>query len=128
MESALKMPATYAVIDREEMTYIDGGDYYDDAASAEAAAAIYLTTFYVGCLAVAGLRLVSYVQGVAASREWYKNYVAEHPDSTFSERFDAGMNALTADISQGPWNAIRDVYRAFNVITDPLLSALIILI
>jgi hypothetical protein len=118
MENTLKMPASYAVMNDEEMTYTDGG----------VNPGIYFAGSSIAYLAFVGLNIASYVQGVVASRKWYKNYVAEHPNSTTTEQFDAAIDALSTDINKGAWNAIRDVYRTLMVVANPVLSAIIILV
>jgi hypothetical protein len=116
MENTLKMPASYAVMNDEEMTYTDGG--------------YGLVGFSIGAvtsLAVSVLSIVSYVQGVSACRKWYKNYTAANPNSTTSDQLDAAITALTEDVNKSAWNAVRDIYRGCCMASVAPLSVLLVL-
>jgi hypothetical protein len=115
MENTLKMPASYAVMNDEEMTYTEGGSL------------VGLGISTVTSLALSVLSIASYVQGVSACRKWYKNYTAANPNSTTSDQLDAAITALSEDFNKSAWNAVRDVYRGCCMASVAPLSVLLVL-
>jgi hypothetical protein len=91
MEATLKMPAAYAVMDCEEMTYTDGGS---TVTSAEVLCSLFVP-FY------------GWYKGMVAVRD----YRRANPDTWMSTGFDA----LTKDMDKGVNNFIYDLSNSVKV-------------
>jgi hypothetical protein len=91
MEATLKMPAAYAVMDCEEMTYTDGG------ATTLQAICSWFVPFY------------GWYKGITAVRDYRK----AHPD----DWLDTGLSALSADMEKSTANLFYDVGNAISVVS-----------
>lgn len=94
MEATMKMPAAYAVLDSNEMTYTDGG-----ATMVEALCA-WVIPFY------------GWYKGVMAVRDYRK----AHPD----DWMETGLDALSADMEKSTANMLFDIAAAISVASTTL--------
>lgn len=94
MENTIMMPAAYAVLDSNEMTYTDGG-----ATTAEALCAWFIP-FY------------GWFKGVTAVRD----YRRAHP----SNWIDTGLDALSKDMDKSTANLFFDIACAVSVVSTTL--------
>ena len=83
MENIMMLPASYCVMNEEEMTYTAGG------ATMVQALCAWVVPFY------------GWYKGITAVRDYRK----AHPDNWT----ETGLDALTADMEKSTANAIRDI-------------------
>ena len=113
MNTKIMMPSNYNMLTDEEITYISGGDNYDDAV-----VGVYL--FAYGTLAVAGIAsFANYVWGVATSRNWIsKNKEENGQKLSTGDLFSKGMDALSEYMGKSFMNALVGGFTAVNVATS----------
>ena len=110
MKNDLNLPAGYAVLSEEEMTYTEGG----------------AVTIFTGLVAVSsaigfGVLGSSYLWGIQQAKAWLKQ------DGNFFTVLGRAFDDLGADMRQSPSNALRDgVSTATMVLLAPLTAVLLL--
>lgn len=112
MEKKLTMPANYAVLSQDEMTYTEGG-----------AGEILTAASGVVSLAITGLFIYNYVWGLNAGRSWVK----AHKTESTSTIIDHALQDFTAYINSSLVNAVRGVYTAVQYVSLFPITALVLL-
>ncbi len=131
MEKNLRLPAGYAVLDEEELTYTTGGGAVTDAitGTVDTVTSAAKTTYNVISIAATvigvGVLLSSYVWGIRQSRSW----LAENRyEGNFLTVMGLAMDDLAADMSSSTANLVRDLVSTFTVVALAPISAILILV
>ena len=90
MTNKLNLPASYAVMNEEEMTYTQGG-------SALGAAATVVGAVVLGS---------SYLWGISQARDWLS--VKKNREGNFLTVAGRASDAIAADMAKSPSNFLRD--------------------
>lgn len=113
MEQKLKLPAGYAALSQEEMTYTEGGDSGILGVMSMAATA-------VGAVVLAS----SYVWGIGQARVWLKDETKL--DGNFLTIAGRALDDVIADMAVSPSNFVRDAVSATMVVAFAPLSAILL--
>ncbi len=127
MEKNLRLPAGYAVLDEEELTYTTGGGVISDTVDTVTSAAktTYNVISIVATVIGVGVLLSSYVWGIRQSRSW----LAENRyEGNFLTVMGLAMDDLAADMSSSTANLVRDLVSTFTVVALAPISAILILV
>ena len=113
MKTNLDLPAGYAVLSEEEMTYTEGG--------AAILTGIIAVTSTIGF----GVLGSSYIWGIQQSRAWLAQ--EGNSDGNFFTVVGRACDAISADMSKSASNALRDgVSTAMVVLLAPLSAFLLL--
>lgn len=115
MKTNLNLPAGYAVLSEEEMTYTEGG-------------AITILSGLVAVSSAIGFGVLgsSYIWGVRQAKDWLAK--DGNKDGNFFTVVGRGFDDLGADMSQSPSNALRDgVSVTTMVLLAPLTAVLLLM-
>ncbi len=115
MDKKLNLPAEYAVLSNDEMTYTEGGasslgSFLSFAASA------------VGTVVLAS----SYIWGIGQARTWVRNDA--NTKGNFFTVLGKAFDDLGEDMKKSPSNFVRDGVSAVMVAALAPLSAILILV
>lgn len=102
MEKKMMMPANYNVMTEEEMTYTQGGAAADGAAIL---AGVVSTVSWVASIAVGGLYLYNYYQGMVAAR----GYVSAHKGENASQLIEGGLNTYVNYMQKDIASAVKGI-------------------
>ena len=114
MKKYMELPADYAVLSDDEMTYTTGGS--DAAGIATTAATV------VGAVVLAS----SYVWGISQARDWLS--VDSNRRGNPLTVMGRAMDAISDDMSKSPSNFLRDVVSTGTVVALAPLSALLLIL
>ena len=114
MKKYMELPADYAVLSDDEMTYTTGG-------SAAAGIATTAATV-VGAVVLAS----SYVWGISQARDWLS--VDSNRRGNPLTVMGRAMDAISDDMSKSPSNFLRDVVSTGTVVALAPLSALLLIL
>jgi len=103
------LPAEYAVLTEEEMTYTQGGGVFGAA------------TMVVGTVVLAS----SYVWGIGQAKEWMS--VRKNREGNLLTVLGRASDDIAADMSKSPANFLRDGVSTATVVALAPLSAILIL-
>lgn len=109
MTNKLNLPASYAVMNEEEMTYTQGG-------SALGAAATVVGAVVLGS---------SYLWGISQARDWLS--VQKNREGNFLTVAGRASDAIAADMAKSPSNFLRDGVSTAMVVAFAPLSAILII-
>ena len=110
MTNKLNLPASYAVMNEEEMTYTQGG-------SALGAAATVVGAVVLGS---------SYLWGISQAKDWLS--VSSNRKGNLFTVLGRASDALSEDMSKSPSNFLRDTVAAGTVIALAPLSAILLIL
>ena len=110
MTNKLNLPASYAVMNEEEMTYTQGG-------SALGAAATVVGAVVLGS---------SYLWGISQAKDWLS--VKKNREGNVFTVLGRASDALSEDMSKSPSNFLRDTVAAGTVIALAPLSAILLIL
>lgn len=114
MDKKLNLPADYAVLSNNEMTYTEGGSSVGNFLSFAASA--------VGTVVLAS----SYIWGIGQARSWVRN--SENTQGNLFTIIGKALDDLGADMKQSASNFVRDGVSAVMVTALAPLSAILILV
>ena len=110
MTNKLNLPASYAVMNEEEMTYTQGG-------SALGAAATVVGAVVLGS---------SYLWGISQAKDWLS--VSRNRKGNLFTVLGRASDALSEDMSKSPSNFLRDTVAAGTGIALAPLSAILLIL
>ena len=113
MNKNMNLPAEYAVLSEEEMTYTQGGS--DIGGFASAAATV------VGAVVLGA----SYIWGISASKDWL-NKKSNREGNLFTV-LGRAFDDIGADMKQSASNALRDGVSVATLVALAPLSAILLL-
>ena len=110
MTNKLNLPASYAVMNEEEMTYTSGGSAVG------------------GVVTVVGVAVLasSYVWGISQAKDWLS--VSSNRKGNLFTVLGRASGALSEDMSKSPSNFLRDTVAAGTVIALAPLSAILLIL
>lgn len=114
MDKKLNLPADYAVLSNDEMTYTEGGSSVSSFLSFAASA--------VGTVVLAS----SYIWGIGQARSWVRN--DENTQGNLFTIMGKALDDLGTDMKQSASNFVRDGVSAVVVTALAPLSAILILV
>lgn len=114
MNKKMNLPAEYAVLSEDEMTYTSGGA---DIAQ------VFTTAATVVGAAVLG---ASYVWGISVSREWLKD--KSNREGNLFTVLGRATDEIGADMAKSPANFLRDAVSSVMVVGLAPLSAALMFI
>ena len=109
MTNKLNLPASYAVMNEEEMTYTQGG-------SALGAAATVVGAVVLGS---------SYLWGIGQAKDWLS--VKKNREGNFLTVAGRASDAIAADMAKSPANFLRDAVSTAMVVSLAPLSAILMI-
>ena len=110
MKNELNLPAAYAVLSEEEMTYTEGG----------------AISVFSGLVAVFGVLGSSYLWGIQQAKIWLKQ--DGNKNGNFFTVLGRACDAISADMSLSPSNALRDGVSATTMVLLAPLTAVLLLV
>ena len=110
MENIMMLPASYCVMNEEEMTYTQGG-------SALGAAATVVGAVVLGS---------SYLWGISQARDWLS--VKKNRAGNFLTVAGRASDAIAADMAKSPANFLRDGVSTAMVVAFAPLSAILLIL
>jgi len=110
MTKNLNLPAEYAVLTNEEMTYTEGGGAFGAAASV------------VGAVVLGS----SYIWGISQAKEWLSS--KSNRKGNILTVAGRASDAIAADMSKSASNFLRDAVSTAMVVSLAPLSALLIIL
>lgn len=117
MDHTMKLPAGYAVLSDEEMTYTEGG---------AGVIKTLLTLYSAGATVVGtGVLASSYVRGINQTRSWLQQ--PGNKEGNIFTVYGRALDALTADMQKSSSNVIRDGVSALTVCALAPLSLVLVL-
>lgn len=114
MNKTMDLPAEYAVLSEDEMTYTSGGA---DIVQAFTTAATVVGAAVLGA---------SYVWGISVSREWLKD--KSNREGNLFTVLGRATDEIGADMAKSPANFLRDVVSGVMVVGLAPLSAALMFI
>lgn len=114
MEKKMMMPANYNVMTEEEMTYTQGG-----AAADGAAIALSIASRVAG-LAIGGVYLYNYYQGMVAARD----YVSAHKGENATQLIDGGLTTYVNYMQSDLMSAVKGVFAGIAAVNLFPITAL----
>ena len=114
MKNELMMPAEYAVMSEEEMTYTEGGNTFVN---------VFKTASTVVGAVVLG---ASYIWGIGAARNWLSSK-ANREGNVFTVMGRA-LDDISDDMTQSPSNFLRDTISTAMVVGLAPVSLILVLI
>ena len=117
MEKKMMMPANYNVMTEEEMTYTQGGAAADGAAIA---LGIANTVSWVAGLAIGGVYLYNYYQGMVAARD----YVSAHKGENATQLIDGGLTTYVNYMQSDLMSAVKGVFAGIAAVNLFPITAL----
>lgn len=103
MEKKFMMPASYNVMNEEEMTYTYGGDAID----------AYIASYSVGVTIGAVISIANLVWGINESRNWIQANKKEGQNLT--DLAGKGIDDVLTYMGQSVGNAIVGIYTTLNL-------------
>ena len=116
MDQKLYLPAEYAVLSNDEMTYTEGGGSSGVFGVLSAAATA------VGAVVLAS----SYVWGIGQARDWVRT--EGNQEGNVFTVIGRAIDDLTADMAVSPSNFVRDAVSSAMVVGLAPLSVVLVLI
>ena len=114
MKNELNLPAAYAVLSEEEMTYTEGG-----------AISVFSGLVAVSSAIGFGVLGSSYLWGIQQAKTWLKQ--DGNKNGNFFTVLGRACDAISADMSLSPSNALRDgVSAATMVLLAPQTAGLLL--
>ena len=110
MTKNLNLPASYAAMTEEEMTYTQGGGAFGAAATV------------VGAVVLGS----SYLWGIGQAKDWLS--VSSNRKGNLFTVLGRASDALSNDMSKSPSNFLRDTVAAGTVIALAPLSAILLIL
>lgn len=114
MNKTMDLPAEYAVLSEDEMTYTSGGA---DIVQAFTTAATVVGAAVLGA---------SYVWGISVSREWLRD--KSNREGNLFTVLGRATDEIGADMAKSPANFLRDVVSGVMVVGLAPLSAALMFI
>ena len=114
MEKKLNLPAEYAVLSEEEMTYTEGGS---DALGAFGTAATVVGVAVLGA---------SYIWGISAARDWLDQ--KSNREGNILTVLGRAMDDIGDDMSKSAGNFLRDTVSTAMVVSLAPLSAILMIL
>lgn len=114
MNKTMDLPAEYAVLSEDEMTYTSGGA---DIAQAFTTAATVVGAAVLGA---------SYVWGISVSREWIRD--KSNREGNLFTVLGRAADEIGADMAKSPANFLRDAVSSAMVVGFAPLSAALMFI
>lgn len=114
MNKTMDLPAEYAVLSEDEMTYTSGGA---DIVQAFTTAATVVGAAVLGA---------SYVWGISVSREWLKD--KSNREGNLFTVLGRATDEIGADMAKSPANFLRDAISSAMVVGFAPLSAALMFI
>ena len=110
MKKYMELPADYAVLSDDEMTYTTGGSAVG------------------GIVTIAGVAVLasSYVWGISQAKDWLS--VSSNRKGNLFTVLGRASDALSNDMSKSPSNFLRDTVAAGTVIALAPLSAILLIL
>ena len=116
MKQDLHLPADYAVLSDNEMTYTQGGGVFTTL----------LGLYTAGATAVGtGVLAASYAWGIQQTRDWLKQ--PGNKKGNIFTVYGRALDALSADMKKSSSNFLRDGVSALTVCAMGLLSLYLVL-
>ena len=116
MEKKLNLPADYAVLSHDEMTYTQGGGVFTALLGLYTAGAATVGT---------GVLAASYAWGIQQTRDWLKQ--PGNKEGNVFTVYGRALDALSADMQKSSSNFIRDGVSALTVCAMGPLSLYLVL-
>ena len=110
MTNKLNLPASYAVMNEEEMTYTQGGSAFGAAATV------------VGAVVLGS----SYLWGISQAKDWLS--VKKNREGNFLTVTGRASDAIAADMAKSPSNFLRDGVSTAMVVAFAPLSAILLIL
>ena len=110
MTNKLNLPASYAVMNEEEMTYTQGGGAFGAAATV------------VGAVVLGS----SYLWGINQAKEWLS--IKKNREGNLLTVAGRASDAIAADMAKSPSNALRDGVSTAMVVAFAPLSAILLIL
>ena len=110
MKKYMELPADYAVLSDDEMTYTTGGSAVG------------------GIVTIVGVAVLasSYVWGIGQARTWLQQ--EGNKDGNFFTVLGRATDAIAADMSKSASNFVRDAVSATTVVALAPLSAILLIV
>lgn len=115
MKNDLKFPAGYAALSEEEMTYTEGG-------AISALSGLVAVSSAIGF----GVLGSSYIWGIRQAKTWLKQ--EGNKNGNFFTVLGRACDAISADMSLSPSNALRDGVSATTMVLLAPLTAVLLLV
>lgn len=123
MKQELNLPAAYAVLSEDEMTYTEGGSL-----SSIGTAAGTVVDVLKGVATVVGVLVLgsSYIWGISQGREWlsYKS----NTEGNFFTVMGRAIDDIGTDMTRSPANFLRDAVSTTMVVALAPVSAVLMLV
>lgn len=114
MKNELKLPADYAVMTEDEMTYTEGGSAAFD-------------TFKVAATVVGSVVLgASYIWGISTARNWLSN--KSNRKGNILTVLGRAMDDIGEDMTKSPSNFLRDSVSTAMVVGLAPISLILVLV
>ena len=117
MKNDMIYPADYAVLSSEEMTYTEGGNALDSAASA-----IGFAATAVGAVVLAS----SYIWGIGQARSWLKQ--EGNTDGNLFTVLGRAADDIGSDMNKSVSNLVRDAVSTAMVVGLAPLSVILLMV
>ena len=116
MENIMMLPASYCVMNEEEMTYTQGGGVISTLLGLYSAGATIVGT---------GVLAASYAWGIQQTRDWLKQ--PGNKEGNIFTVYGRALDALSADMKKSSSNFLRDGVSAVTVCALAPVSLVLIL-
>ena len=116
MEKKLNLPADYAVLSHDEMTYTQGGGVITTLLGLYTAGAATVGT---------GVLAASYAWGIQQTRDWLKQ--PGNKEGNVFTVYGRALDALSADMKKSSSNFLRDGVSALTICAMGPLSLYLVL-
>lgn len=114
MEKKMMMPANYNVMTEEEMTYTEGG------AGTDVVWGVARAVSWVAGVAVGGLYLYNYYQGMVAARD----YVSAHKGENATQLIDGGLTTYVNYMQKDITSAVKGIFAGIAAVNLFPITAL----
>lgn len=123
MTKELNLPASYAELSDEELTYTEGGSL-SDVSNAAGSAVKFLGT----CATVVGVVVLgsSYIWGISQARNWLED--ESNREGNWLTVAGRALDDIGTDMTQSPANFLRDAVSSLTVVTLAPISAILLLV